>query len=390
MSVPRSLPKRVNPNLKTPPPHHELVDNRRLGQTNLGEKGTMGGPFSYVHLRVALPHPLEEQELFGSGAPESYFLMRRSKDGFVSSTGMFKATFPWARKSEEEAEKIFVKFNYPKTSRDETAGNLWVDPTDALEIARDYGILPWIEALLDNEPVMPSDHRKRCDITPPPPYFRPGELDKAAALAPPLTPGTRRRSTRSMSPGKRVSPRKSRASKAAPVRESPLKKEVTPISETQEEEVASITTTAETILTSVVPTVNGHSLTTPVKKDQPVSVEVGEEVETNGDVAVKTTHVKVQLPPGVSGEPPSAESTEAMLARAREMVEEAKKIDSQSPAASKRKAEDDEEVDAEEEERKAKKAKVLEEQLRKERVKNRALIGLTATLALGALLPYVL
>lgn len=65
----------------------ELVENRRLGQTNLGEKGSMGGPFSYVHLRVALPH-LEDQELFGTGAPESYFLMRRSKDGFVSSTGM--------------------------------------------------------------------------------------------------------------------------------------------------------------------------------------------------------------------------------------------------------------------------------------------------------------
>lgn len=45
-------------------------------------------PFSYVHLRVSLPNPLEDQELFGRQPPESYFLMRRSKDGFISCTGM--------------------------------------------------------------------------------------------------------------------------------------------------------------------------------------------------------------------------------------------------------------------------------------------------------------
>jgi hypothetical protein len=66
----------------------DLVENRRLGQTNLGEKANNSGPFSYVHLRIPLPQNLEGQELFGAGAPESYFLMRRSKDGFISSTGM--------------------------------------------------------------------------------------------------------------------------------------------------------------------------------------------------------------------------------------------------------------------------------------------------------------
>lgn len=70
----------------------ELVDLRRLGQTNLGSgKSNTGnelGLFSYVHLRAPLP-VITQSELFGAQTPESYFLMRRSYDGFVSSTGMW-------------------------------------------------------------------------------------------------------------------------------------------------------------------------------------------------------------------------------------------------------------------------------------------------------------
>ena len=89
---PRRPPTCANSPLTLPPVAvHELVEQRRLGQTNLGEKSNSTSPFSYVHLRIALPPNLEGQELFGAGAPESYFLMRRSKDGFISSTGMFVA-----------------------------------------------------------------------------------------------------------------------------------------------------------------------------------------------------------------------------------------------------------------------------------------------------------
>jgi len=42
----------------------------------------------------------------------------------------FKASFPWAKKAEEEAEKQFVKAHFPNTSKIETAGNLWVEPVD--------------------------------------------------------------------------------------------------------------------------------------------------------------------------------------------------------------------------------------------------------------------
>ena len=68
--------------------HQLLIEARRLGQTKLQERGLGVEPFSYVHLRVSLPNPLEDQELFGRQPPESYFLMRRSKDGFISCTGM--------------------------------------------------------------------------------------------------------------------------------------------------------------------------------------------------------------------------------------------------------------------------------------------------------------
>lgn len=73
----------------------ELVEMRRLGQTNLGSKTPSDtNLFSYVHLRAPLPQPLENSEIFGNSAPESYFLMRRSQDGFVSSTGMSVALAP--------------------------------------------------------------------------------------------------------------------------------------------------------------------------------------------------------------------------------------------------------------------------------------------------------
>jgi hypothetical protein len=118
-----------------------LVDSRRLGQTNLqvgsGALNTSSataprnlGLFNYAHLRGTLPENLQGSGIFDANAhPESYFLMRRSSDGFISATGMFKLAFPWATREQEESERNYFK-SLPGTSPDESAGNSWIPPKD--------------------------------------------------------------------------------------------------------------------------------------------------------------------------------------------------------------------------------------------------------------------
>lgn len=135
-----------------------MVDSRRRGRTNLkvqpGQVGTSNatkpenmGMFDYAHLSVPLPADLKGSEIFqtrGTHKPERYFLMvrrsrffktrqsdnviarqRRSADGYISATGMFKAAFPWAKKKEEEDEREFLK-SLETTDQQEIAGNVWV------------------------------------------------------------------------------------------------------------------------------------------------------------------------------------------------------------------------------------------------------------------------
>ena len=139
----------------------ELLGRRRLGKTHLAVKATQIGtsnatrpenlgPFEYAHLRAPLPKDLKGSEIFPSISPqqhpETYFLMvsrfasyrwisglkaqssqRRSRDGFVSATGMFKIAFPWAKIEEERSEREHLK-SLTGTSEDEIAGNVWISP----------------------------------------------------------------------------------------------------------------------------------------------------------------------------------------------------------------------------------------------------------------------
>lgn len=385
MALSRHLPARTNPLMtEEVPEYDQLVSRRRLGQTDLavraGQVGTSNstkpknlGTFDYAHLRAPLPKGIMSGIFKPS--PASYFLMRRSHDGYISATGMFKATFPYADVAEEETERKYIK-SLETTSSDETAGNVWIPPQHALELAEEYQILPWIKALLDNKPIeinLPKDATPKT-ISPPPKFLMPQET----LVAP--TP-TRGRPRRSASPSKIASPRKIAGSKRA--RKNAAQSESVKSESLEPSEKPAPKSLQETLKA---PSVKAESNEEPV-----VRVNIDTEVEVKGDVETTHTHVEVEMPAG-SPELPLPEDTEAMIAKAKEMVDVAMKNQNGAVISNskklKRKAEDEEKDDDSAESARAKKAKVEATELRKEKIKTRALLGISATLAIGAAVQY--
>ncbi|GAD97137.1 APSES transcription factor [Paecilomyces variotii No. 5] len=406
----------------------ELLGRRRLGKTNLSVKpaqiGTSNatkpenlGPFEYAHLRAPLPRDLAGSEIFPSHNPTqhpiTYFLMRRSKDGFISATGMFKIAFPWAKLDEEKAEREYLK-SKKETSQDEIAGNVWISPELALELSKEYRMYDWVRALLDPTDIVQSPSSAKKQISPPPKFDLP-PLDASVQLQP---PASRTRGRRSVSPSKTdspskksSSPRKSRQTRAA------KEAAVAATNAANASLQSALDTAASTADTESVDgtvetngEVNGEEVkeetkpeTKPkttrrgrkaVSADETVKVDVQSTTDAADEVEATQTTVSVEMPALLPDVPP-AEDTEQMIARAKEMVQEATKLEQEngeSSAASK-KRKSDEAVDEEGEEtdtpaQPTKRAKVLEDKLRKERVRNRALVGVTATLALAAAIPY--
>ncbi|KAM0325801.1 hypothetical protein ACHAQA_007103 [Verticillium albo-atrum] len=418
-STERHLPTKQNPlMIDDIPAYQDLVSRRRLGQTQLTAKmvnqadgdSTSLGVFDYAHLRAPVPKGIVSG-IFKS-SPNSYFLMRRSHDGYVSATGMFKATYPYAEATEEETERRYIK-SLPSTSPEETAGNVWIPPDHALALAEEYGVLPWIQALLDPATIamthQPDSPPKK--IAPPPKF----EMKKAAQpqLAPP-TPPRSMRLRRSASPTKSAAPaprpvktpRKRKAKSesvdltAVPVA---IKAEINGVIEEDKAAESAAETTTKTV--EFEPAV----VFQPQDEDQKVKVVVEQDVKIDEDGnETKHTTVALELPLS-STEPPSAEETARMIAEAKQMVEAATAVKADADgdvdvegeetsqvelAKSKRKAEDitapeDGEEGPESSERSSKRTKP-NVQLKKERVRNRALLGISATLAVGALVPFLM
>jgi hypothetical protein len=121
-----------------------------------------------------------------------------------------------------------------------------------------------------------------------------------------------------------------------------------------------------------------------VAKDDTVRVEVEETVEKNKDTEIVRTSVTVALPAS-HPDLPIPESTEAVIDKAKSLVEEGRKLEqTKAKTSKKRKASGNiSKEDVEASQSGSKKAKTgLEEKLMTERVRTRALVGLTATLAI--------
>lgn len=376
--------------------------------------------FDYAHLRAPLPKGIVSG-IFKS-SPSSYFLMRRSDDGYVSATGMFKATFPYATVEEEEMERRYIK-SLPTTSPEETAGNVWIPPDQALSLAQEYRIVPWIQALLDPTDIQVSSG---TDSSPPKKISAPPKFFSGQPIPTSLIPRSVR-SRRSVSPTKSsstrgtASPRKRSARKTA----SKTSDGETPSSSVKHSKSPSLTngdfpqlvhpaaagasapsTGAKIHADDDDIQIESHSderavVLHPVEEEQKLKVHVDQDVtvDENGE---ETTHTKIDVEIPLAGEPPSAEEASRMVAEARAMVKAAAEGMAATAAQTddhtvenkknKRKADFIEtEEDGESgslagatvaEIRQSKKIKT-EVELKKERIKKRAFIGISATLAVG-------
>lgn len=428
----------------------ELVAKRRLGQTELqvdaGQVGTSNatkpknlGLIDYAHIRIPLPRDLKGSGIFhasrGHSTPGAYFLMRRSSDGYVSASGMFKVAFPWASESEEAAEKAHLK-KLAATSKEEVAGNIWVPPQQALDLADEYSIRDWILVLLDPAPIT-SEFKKTIQS---PPVFHPS----------PASPTSPARSTRSRTPvlsngtsippptsPKDKSPRKRALRSTSPVKMPPPEKEAktprkiaTPKRTKRGRATAASASVEPEDSETAAPATKSRKVSRTTKKDAEaskedsvkVSIQTTTEPSASGETEVEVTKVEIETP----ADHPSLDSpadAQAYLDSAKEAIKAARdqEKDTQPEKSSgrgrKRKAaditrdEDEEEdqasapaeVDVEDSSEKPtssgqadnddapapKRRRVQEIELRKDRVKRRAAFGIAAGLAVGAVVPYL-
>ncbi|KAF2152533.1 DNA-binding domain of Mlu1-box binding protein MBP1 [Myriangium duriaei CBS 260.36] len=452
----RALPSRRNPLMPAvndDDHRKELVAKRRLGQTELqvdaGQVGTSNatkpknlGAFDYAHIRVALPRDLKGSGIFhasrGHSTPDAYFLMRRSSDGYVSATGMFKSTFPWASEAEEKAEKAHFQ-SIPGVSKNETAGNVWIPPQQALELAEEYLIRDWMDILLDPSPIETDSKSKKAIKSPP--IFHPQSaspssparstraktpiLSNGASIPPPETSpkelSPRKRALRSTSPVKMAPPEeKAKAARkiATPKRTKRGRNAAASASVEPEEASAAAAPKSRKTSRTVKKDAEPAEVTPAAEEEEgtvKVSIQSAIEPSPTGDVEIETTKVEIETParhPAL-GLPDDAQ---AYLDSAKKAIQEARVLQEAhqgSVRGRKRKAVDisrddeedepvhgtDGEVEPTLEEKEQsiiedelpapKRRKINEIERRKDRVKRRAAYGIAAGVAVGAMIPYV-
>jgi hypothetical protein len=277
----------------------------------------------------------------------------------------------------------------------------------------------WVRALLDPIEIAQSPATAKKQITPPPKF----EMPSTETLNQ-LVPTVRTRGRRSVSPSKTSSPRKagsprkSRQTRAAKETSAPasspgnaasaaLQLALNTAASVAESESADGTAEQKLDVNGTEKVIDGLKprKETKIKSKKaaaaPADARATEDAESTTETPndIKTTEViaAVEAPVLLPDLPPTV-NTEEMIAQAKQMVEEATKpqqADAEGTEApstpdrtgKKRKSdelgEQDEENNTELPAQPTKRAKILEDKLRRERVRNRALIGVTATLALA-------
>lgn len=233
----------------------------------------------------------------------------------------------------------------------------------------------------------PSSAKK--NIAEPPKFDLPATHLKDIRLSPPATISKRGRGARASSPSKstpgrvKASPRKRQTKKEKEANNAYANAASASLQSALEDaaSIAEVTPAPESV-TNEEAVVNGEQ--SPADDESKVRVEVDQEVKVNGETEVTHTNVTVEIPASLP-DLPLPEDTESMLEKAKQMVEEAKALEGSPKQTRKRKVEEVEpsDVDAELPVQPAKRARVLEEKYKRERVRTRAVFGVAASLAVA-------
>ena len=258
----------------------------------------------------------------------------------------------------------------------------------------------WIMALLDETPIKPADDSKKSISTPPayvftandkthmpPPTPQRGATPRARGRPRGSTPAKSTPGPKASSPRKKQ-PKTPKAPTAAEAK-AEAKEQAKEASESLQNALNSAATAADQIVDKPPKkSAAGSSSKTGPKKDS--STTDGEKVTIEVDSAVETTttNVKIQMPGGQ--EIPHPENPEEMIEQAKDMVKEARKLDSESSRStkSKRKAgalddDDDDDVGEGDENQPVKRQRLLEQKLKTERVRNRTLVAASFVATVG-------
>ena len=228
---------------------------------------------------------------------------------------------------------------------------------------------PWVVALLDPSPIEVGTKDKSHATIESPPPFKITKEDKMFP-APGLPSTLRKRDLRSASPSKSNTPRKIATPRKRRTKGNKLGDE------------SARNARLENGTASVEPT---PSVASESHADDVVRLEVDEKVEKENGVETVSTKVTIEMPPG-NPDLALPETAEGVLEMSHEIVAAARQLEGSK--ARKRKVD---EIEEEPEQssagpvvsQPARKQRKLEEQLKTERVKARALIGITTTVALA-------